>query len=62
MRKGGKLKEAYEMAEADFRAEDSEWSRIALFWVLRDMFNNIAVRKNMYFCPLLYFYFLFKQR
>jgi len=44
LRKGGKLKEAYEMAEADFRAEDSEWSRSALFWVLRDMFNNIAVR------------------
>ena len=54
MRRGGKLKEAHEMAEADFRAEDSEWSRSALFWVLRDMFNESLAAGDRKSCQSLF--------
>lgn len=39
LRKSGKLKEAYDMAKAELKAEENQWTRSAMFWVLKDMFK-----------------------
>ena len=41
LRKAGNLKEAYDMACRELNEEPNEWTRMSLFWVLRD----IAMKK-----------------
>lgn len=48
LRKEGRLKEAFDLAEADLHNDPNEWSRMALFWVLRDIVQNICIpNRNM---------------
>lgn len=37
LRKAGKLKEAYDLARRELNEEQNEWTRMSLFWVLRDL-------------------------
>jgi hypothetical protein len=37
LRKEGRLKEAYDMALSELRDDESEWTRMSMFWVLKDL-------------------------
>jgi len=37
LRKAGNLKDAYDMARRELNEEPNEWTRMSLFWVLRDI-------------------------
>lgn len=50
LRREGRLDEAFKLAETDLQAEDSSWSRSAMFWVLRDYFNSYLSQGNMEDC------------
>lgn len=43
LRREGKLDEALKMALTDLRNDPNEWSRMAMFWVLRDMVQNVCI-------------------
>lgn len=43
LRRAGKLEEAYDMARRDLNEEPNEWTRMSLFWVLRDIAMKIYV-------------------
>ena len=37
LRRKGKLKEAYDMARRELNEDPNEWTRMSMFWVLRDL-------------------------
>lgn len=43
LRREGRLNEAYEMASEDLQQDTNEWTRMSMFWVLRDMVQNIYI-------------------
>lgn len=48
LRKEGRLKEAFDLAATDLRNDPNEWSCMAMFWVLRDIVQNICIpNRNM---------------
>lgn len=48
LRKEDRLKEAFDLALTDLRDDPNEWSRMAMFWVLRDIVQNICIpNRNM---------------
>lgn len=46
LRKSGKLKEALILAQKDLKENPDEWTRMSLFWVLRDCVQNIFIPNN----------------
>lgn len=48
LRNEGRLKEAFDLALTDLRDDPNEWSRMAMFWVLRDIVQNRCIpNRNM---------------
>lgn len=48
LRRAGKLEEAYDMARREFNEDSNEWTRMSLFWVLRDLAENkFIANQNM---------------
>lgn len=43
LRKEGNLKEAYEMAYRELNKEPNEWTRMSMFWVLRDLAMKLYI-------------------
>lgn len=50
LRRAGRLEDAFQMAKADLSVEDSGWTRSAMFWVLRDMFNASFAKEDINSC------------
>ena len=46
LRKEGKLKEALDLARRELNEDPNEWTRMSLFWVLRDIAMNKSVPTN----------------
>ena len=46
LRKEGKLDEAYKLAMQDYRIDSNVWTRMSLFWVLRDLVQNRYLPSN----------------
>lgn len=46
LRKSGKLSEAYELAKQDMSENPNEWTRMSMFWVLRDFAQNVFIPKQ----------------
>ena len=46
LRKEGRLNEALELARHELNEDPNEWTRMSLFWVLRDFAMNQFVPTN----------------
>jgi len=46
LRKAGRIEEAYTMAVAEIEKSDNEWTKMSLFWVLREMCKNDIEKDN----------------
>lgn len=43
LRKEGRLEEAFALAKREFEEDPNEWTRMSMFWVLRDYVKNVFI-------------------